>query len=117
MNHYNQSFGLSFNLGFELNEFPFLCDKSWHNDMSPSFYFKVAEQYFVLWVDFEEVEQREEDGLRYTAMTAKNYGDDEHPEISCDDGEVVYSTEDVLEISRWLNLQLVMNVSSSNLLQ
>ena len=37
-----------------------LIDKSWHNDQCPSFYFKVGEQYYVLWVDYADVEQREE---------------------------------------------------------
>lgn len=62
MDEYKQEFGESFQLGFELSHFPFLKDKSWHNDVCPSFMFKgkegidsstgleQSEQYLVLWV-------------------------------------------------------------------
>lgn len=39
---YKNEFGADFDLGFNLNDYPFLKDKSWHNDVSPSFFFKEA---------------------------------------------------------------------------
>ncbi|AQS35245.1 hypothetical protein Sps_00020 [Shewanella psychrophila] len=64
MHQYKQEFGEAFDLGFELSHFSFLKDKSWHNDVCPSFMFKAkvnsdisvgleqSEQYLVLWVDY-----------------------------------------------------------------
>ena len=40
MHLYKQEFGEDFALGFELSGFQFLLDKSWHNDVCPSFMFK-----------------------------------------------------------------------------
>lgn len=54
MELYKQEFCQDFDLGFDLNDHPYLIDKSWHNDLCPSFYFKVGEQYYVLWVDYAE---------------------------------------------------------------
>ena len=68
MHLYKQEFGEAFELGFELGHFPFLLDKSWHNDVCPSFMFKSKkgsdssnldqhksqqnDQYLVLWTDY-----------------------------------------------------------------
>lgn len=50
MELYKQEFGQNFDLGFNLENHPYLIDKSWHNDLCPSFYFKADEQYYVLWL-------------------------------------------------------------------
>lgn len=91
MHQYKQEFGEGFELGFELSRFPYLKDKSWHNDVCPSFIFKLmfkvkvssdysglelnksqeSEQYLVLWADYLNVDDRENPGSsRYTVITA-----------------------------------------------
>lgn len=81
MSLYKQEFGQDFDLGFDLKEYPYLIDKSWHNDLCPSFYFKVDEQYYVLWVDYADEEQREEDTPRYMIVKAVNEAVVGEPEI------------------------------------
>jgi hypothetical protein len=66
MNLYKQCFGSDFELGFDLNEFPFLEDVSYKNDACPSFMFKSGDSYYRLWVDFESHYDREEDICRYS---------------------------------------------------
>ncbi|MBB1456893.1 hypothetical protein [Pseudoalteromonas sp. SG43-5] len=81
MELYKQEFGQNFDLGFDLKNHPYLIDKSWHNDLCPSFYFKVGEQYYVLWVDYADIEQREEETLRYLITKGVNEGTNDTPEI------------------------------------
>ncbi|QFU25096.1 hypothetical protein FM038_025210 [Shewanella eurypsychrophilus] len=70
-------------LRFSLEYFPILVDKSWYNDVCPSFMFKVkvnsekpadleqSEQYLVLWIDYLKEDERENTGSsRYTVITA-----------------------------------------------
>jgi len=90
---YKQEFGNNFDLGFKLNKHPLLIDKSWHNDICPSFYFKHISQYYVLWVDFLNPEDREGETFRYTIITATNEGDEKFPEIFTKDGDVIFETE------------------------
>ena len=91
MELYKQEFGQGFELGFNLKDHPYLVDKSWHNDLCPSFYFKLGEQFYVLWVDYADVEQREENTPRYAVVRANNEGSDEDPEIYA--GNVVIQFE------------------------
>jgi len=85
---YKKEFGKAFDLGINLGELNFLIDKSWRQDVSPSFYFKIGDDYFVLWVDFEKKEQREESNGRYLLQLAENEGNEDAPEI--------YATNDIL---------------------
>ena len=89
MSLYEQEFGQDFDLGFDLKEHPYLIDKSWHNDLCPNFYFKVDEQYYVLWVDYADEEQREETLSVYLIVEGTNEGSSKKPEIYADDGEVM----------------------------
>lgn len=84
MELYKQEFGQNFDLGFDLKNHPSLIDKSWHNDLCPSFYFKVGEQYYVLWVDYADIEQREEDTPRYMITKGVNEGSKDKPEVYCE---------------------------------
>ncbi|MBB1347219.1 hypothetical protein [Pseudoalteromonas sp. SG45-2] len=84
MELYKQEFGQNFDLGFDLKNHPSLIDKSWHNDLCPSFYFKVGEQYYVLWVDYADIEQREEDTPRYMITKGVNEGSMDKPEVYCE---------------------------------
>ena len=70
-----------FELGFDLSLYTFLIDKSYQNDMCPSFYFKHNNHYFILWVDYADPICREEDYPRYSIISAVNDGDNLHPEI------------------------------------
>lgn len=87
MHQYQQEFGESFDLGFSLEHFPILVDKSWHNDVCPSFMFKTKavsgcsgldrsesqqnDQYLILWVDYSNEDDRENAGSsRYAVVTA-----------------------------------------------
>ncbi|WP_017218305.1 hypothetical protein [Pseudoalteromonas sp. NJ631] len=81
MSLYKQEFGQDFDLGVDLKEHPYLIDNSWHNYLCPSFYFKVDEHYYFLWVDYAEEEQKEENTTRYTVIEANNEGSAEEPEI------------------------------------
>lgn len=102
---YQREFGDEFDLGFDIRQFTNLTDKSWHNDVCPSFYFRIEDQYFVLWVDFKDPERREFNCLRYTIVPANNYGDDLEPEIYCDwESDQLVSTENTQEITRYLRL-------------
>ena len=99
---YQQEFGQNFDLGFALKDHPYLIDKSWHNDQCPSFYFKVGEQYYVLWVDYADVEQREEDTARYVIVEAINEGNNKEPEIYVGNGEITFECENPIELKLYL---------------
>ncbi|WP_165729116.1 hypothetical protein [Pseudoalteromonas sp. 31A1] len=100
MELYKQEFNENFDLGFDLKDHPYLIDKSWHNDQCPSFYFNVSEQFYVLWVDDADIEQREEDMPRYVIVEAINEGSNEEPEIYAGNGELAFECEtfDVLSL-------------------
>jgi len=106
MELYKQKFGQNFDLSFDLKNHPYLIDKSWHNDQCPSFYFKVGEQYYVLWVDYADVEQREEDTPRYVIIDAINEGTNEEPEVYAGNGEVLFESEDYAGLKRFLDALL-----------
>ena len=97
MELYKQEFGQNFDLGFNISQYPWLVDKSWHNDVSPSFYLKAPTGFMVLWVDHEDPEQREDSEQdRYVVMTAVNSGTDEYPEIHHDeDSTAVFSSNQI----------------------
>lgn len=47
MSNNKSEFGRDFELGFSLHDYPRLIDKSWHNDVCPSFYYKTARGYLM----------------------------------------------------------------------
>lgn len=91
---YKSYFGNDFEIGIELNHLPVkLIDRSYSNDICPSFYFQIANNFYLLWVDYKNKEDREDqDSSRYTITKAINEGDDINIEIST----AAYS-EDLLE--------------------
>jgi len=119
MLQYKQEFGVGFELGFELGDFSFLIDKSWHNDACPSFMFKLNSglghadsgftdggldhggsdhkqnslvEYLVLWVDYPSKEERENSrASRYSIVTATNLGSLHEPETSLNIGHDEHS--------------------------
>lgn len=83
---YNTLFSKDFDLGVRLNQLPvLLVDNSYGNDACPSFYFKIHNEYYLLWIDYEDKKQREDpDGYRYIVVKAINEGDDNSPEVYID---------------------------------
>lgn len=103
MDLYKQEFGAEFELGFDLTQYDWLVDKSWHNDVCPSFYFKKLDEYFVLWVDYKDPECREYEQCRYTVISAINEGTEDSPEVfSFDDSRTVFESESVAELMEFL---------------
>lgn len=99
MSLYKKEFGAQFDLGFDLANYDWLVDKSWHNDVCPSFTYKKAGQYFVLWVDYLNPETREFELSRYTIVTAINEGTEGCPEVfSFDGSQTVFESESVAEL-------------------
>lgn len=100
---YKNEFGADFDLGFNLSDYPYLIDKSWHNDVSPSFYFNVGIQYYVLWTDYSESAKREASNGRYLIQEATNEGDDVNPEIYSSDGKVIFENECFEELNNFIS--------------
>ena len=106
MTSYLNEFGKDFDLGFKVNDYPWLIDKSWHNDLCPSFYYKTTQGYFILWVDFADRESREENNERYVITKAVNEGSENIPEIYQDNSAVeVFTIEEPKKLFRFLNSQ------------
>lgn len=101
MELYEKEFGLNFDLGFDLKDYPNLIDKSWHNDLCPSFYFSVGEQFYALWVDYADVEKREEDTPRYLIVEAVNEGSIEEPEVYAGNGEIIFECENCADLKEF----------------
>ena len=104
MHQYQQEFNENFELGFALSEYPFLVDKSWHNDTSPSFYFKTEDTFLVLWVDYPSLEDRDSDNPRYVIMKPENTSDSRDPELYCGSGEVVFESESIIKLDHFLKV-------------
>lgn len=100
---YKNEFGADFDLGFNLSDYPYLKDKSWHNDVSPSFYFNIGQQYYVLWVDYLKPEDREQENCRFTIINATNEGDEQHPEIYSGNGDIAFESEKSDELNMFMN--------------
>lgn len=100
MELYKQEFGQDFALGFDLKNHPYLIDKSWHNDLCPSFYFKVDEQYYVLWVDYADAEQREEETPRYIIVKGVNEGTKNEIEVYSGNNETFLECENYNELNQ-----------------
>lgn len=101
---YKTEFGPDFDLGFNLSDYPQLTDKSWHNDVCPSFTFKAGSQHLILWVDYENPDERELSQERYVVMTAINEGTESEPEIyTGDETEVVFAAEKPAELKAYLS--------------
>lgn len=100
---YQQEFGISFDLGFDQLRYSCLKDKSWHNDICPSFYFIKNDTYYILWVNFPDPQDRENtDDSRYTIVEAVNEGDVQYPEIYSSNGEDIVASESIQDIVAFL---------------
>ena len=81
-----------------------LKDKSWHNDISPSFYFHVETSYYVLWVDHVEQTKRQDSNCRCLVQEAINEGDAANPKIYSSDGDIIFKSENTGDLSQFLNI-------------
>ncbi|MFV7770163.1 hypothetical protein [Shewanella marisflavi] len=99
---YKNEFGPDFDLGFNLSDYPYLKDKSWHNDVSPSFYFSIGSQYYVLWVDHTDPAEREDLNSRYLIQEAINEGDEVNPEVYSSGGDIIFESELVKNLNQFL---------------
>ena len=99
---YKNQFGADFDLGFNLSDYPYLKDKSWHNDVSPSFYFSIGQQYYVLWVDHADPTEREDSNGRYLIQEATNEGDEINPEVYSSSGDIIFESELVINLNQFL---------------
>lgn len=108
MKLYQEMFGRTFDLGFKVDDYPFLTDKSYRNDICPSFYFKAAERYYILWVDYPTPAERDSESFsRYTIVEAENTGSEESPEIQVDhSSDVNLEMEEATGISNYLQQYL-----------
>lgn len=110
---YKAAFSQDFDLGFKIKDFPVsLIDKSYGNDTCPSFYFKIKDQYFVLWVNYKEKSLREDhESKRYILTHGANLGDDEHLEIydDCNKTEILM-TNSIVKIMAVIQKMLVTDL-------
>ncbi len=88
-------------LGFNSNDIPVpLVNNTSPNDTCASFYFRQDGEYYLLWVEHQNVEYRESDDLpRYAISCAINEGDDENPEIYSDTSKNdIFRSDDVKDL-------------------
>ncbi|UTV99459.1 hypothetical protein KDW99_19865 [Marinomonas rhizomae] len=88
-------------LGFNASDLPAaLTNNTSPNDICTSFYFRQNDAYYLLWVEHQNPQYREnEDSPRYTISPAINEGDDESPEIYSDSSkEVLLQSEHVSKL-------------------
>lgn len=67
---YKIAFSRDFYFGFKVKDFRGkLIDKIYGNGISPSFYFKIQNQYFFLWVNYRENSLREDPETKKYILT------------------------------------------------
>lgn len=107
---YKEFFSSTLDLGFKIDEWPVkLIDKSYRNDICPSFYFIIKNKFYILWADYQEKKSRENpESNRYTLVHGINEGDDDYPEIYDDiSQELIMSSENIAEIQNFVNSKLL----------
>lgn len=100
---YKSAFSHTFDLGFKIEEFPIkLVDRSYQNDICPSFYFQLKDEYFILWVNYKNKELREDpESYRYSIAYAINEGDETNVEISEDSSKNdILCSDNFLDVKR-----------------
>ncbi len=103
---YKEQFGEDFEVGFELDMFPQLDDHSYCHDICPRFAFKVDDQFYMLFTDYEDPDDREHDTTRYAILTATDHGDENNPDIVTDNVEPLFECEQASDITEQLNTML-----------
>ena len=93
-------------LGFNASELPVaLMNNTSPNDVCASFYFRQNDAYYLLWVEHQTPELREnENSPRYAISYAINEGDDESPEICSDSSKAdLFQSEQVSELIEYFS--------------
>ena len=94
------------NLGFNSSDLCFnLIERTYYNDTCRSFYFKHKHDFYILYVDYDDVEQRECDSYKkYMLVVAGNHGDDRNPEAyKMDTRTPLLQTDNVSKLIQHLN--------------
>ncbi|POP54639.1 hypothetical protein [Zhongshania marina] len=93
-------------LGFNSNDIPTtLSNNTSPNDTCASFYFRQGGEYYLLWVEHQNVEYRESESLpRYAVSCAFNEGNDEAPEIYSDSSkDDIFKSDNVEDLIAYLS--------------
>ena len=109
---YKTAFSQDFDLGFKAEDLPVeLIDKSYGNDICPSFYFKIKDKYFVLWVNYKEKSLREDpEAKRYILTHGVNLGDNEYLEIYDDHNKTeILMTDSIFKIMEAIHKILIVH--------
>lgn len=92
-------------LGFKSDEIPVsLTNNTSPNDFCTSYYFKKGGEYFLLWVEHQDTEYREDpDSPRYAIGYAINEGDEVSPEIYSDSSkDDLFQSDSIHELIDYL---------------
>ncbi|MEH6454716.1 MAG: hypothetical protein V7749_00210 [Cocleimonas sp.] len=89
---YLSEFGDDFKLGFNLADYPFLVDQSWHNDQSPRFEWPRR----ALWINHFDCNE-------YPRFEVYHLDTDENGETHIDDERCYLSTDNISELTAYLN--------------
>ena len=93
-------------LGFNSHDIPTaLINNTSPNDTCASFYFRQGDEYYLLWIEHQNVEYREsENSPRYAISCAINEGDDETPEIHSDTSKNdIFRSNDVKDLMAYFH--------------
>lgn len=102
---YQAEFGVDFDLGIDLKDFPALVDKSYRHDVCPSFYFCLNDEYFVLCTDYPDKAHREfQQASRYAILKGTNEGIETEPDIIINHAPAVFECESVVGITTKLQI-------------
>lgn len=96
----------SLDLGFNSKELPVvLKNNRSSNDVCTSFYFRQNDVYYLLWVEHQNPQLREnEDSPKYAISYAINEGYDESPEIYSDSSRAdLFQSEHISELIGYLS--------------
>ena len=94
------------NTEFISDIFPFkIINNTSRNDICPSFYFKKESTYYILWIEHQNKELREDpESLRYTLSIGMNEGCEEYPEIYQDPNlKDLISSDEIFEIISYIS--------------
>jgi hypothetical protein len=101
---YQKEFGYHFDLGFDIELYPFLKDTSWHNDLVPTFVWRSNDRDYRLSVCQEKPSDREHHDMPRYSVDVIDVRYQHLDEEDFADSEVIFSHESVEELFRFLRL-------------
>ena len=99
----------NFRLGFNAKDLKVkIINNTSNNDSCNSYYFKLSDKYYILWVEHQDLEQRENDNYkRYTLNHAINEASLDLPEVYINVFEdAILCTDNALELIDYINFKL-----------